>query len=193
MSETSEQATRRRWVTLAEVVAVAGVLIAALTLWSNWSDRRADEAEKVAERTAERTERSRIDLTATVEDGGRRLALKDEKHDLQDLAVAFPRALGIAAQQPVSDVAILADWFEAPLLKLTDGGADEREGRLPVLVTVRYWDGDTQRRATGVYNVIWRTEGRLLRGRTVKLEGLRLRQRGGGQAQVDALWAKEKP
>ncbi|KQU55750.1 hypothetical protein ASG67_06415 [Sphingomonas sp. Leaf339] len=193
MSETSEQATRRRWVTLAEVVAVAGVLIAALTLWSNWSDRRADEAEKVAERTAERTERSRIDLTATVEDGGRRLALKDEKHDLQDLAVAFPRALGVAAKQPMSDVAILADWFEAPLLKLTDGGADEREGRLPVLVTVRYWDGDTQRSATGVYNVIWRTEGRLLRGRTVKLEGLRLRQRGGGQAQVDALWAKEKP
>ncbi len=193
MSETSEQATRRRWVTLAEVVAVAGVVIAALTLWSNWSDRRADEAAKVAERTAEKSERSRIDLTGTVEDGGRRLALKDEKHDLQDLVVAFPRALGIGAQQPVSDVAILTNWFEAPLLKLTDGGADEREGRLPVLVTVRYWDGDAQRSSTGVYNLIWRTEGRLLRGRTVKLEGLRLRQRGGGQAQVDALWAKEKP
>jgi len=30
-------ATRRRWVTLAEVVAVAGVLIAALTLSAGWA------------------------------------------------------------------------------------------------------------------------------------------------------------
>jgi predicted negative regulator of RcsB-dependent stress response len=40
--------TRRRWVTLAEVLAVAGVLIAALTLWSNWSERNADKAEKAS-------------------------------------------------------------------------------------------------------------------------------------------------
>ena len=43
-SERAEAAaTRRRWITLAEVVAVAGVLIGALTLYTNWSDRRADE------------------------------------------------------------------------------------------------------------------------------------------------------
>ena len=41
MSETSEQAkTRRRWLTLAELVAVSGLLIGALTLWLNWSDKR---------------------------------------------------------------------------------------------------------------------------------------------------------
>ena len=49
MTETADQArTRRRWITLAEVVAVAGVVIAALTLYLNVSDRRADRAERAA-------------------------------------------------------------------------------------------------------------------------------------------------
>ncbi len=186
-------ATRRRWVSLAEAVAVAGVLIGALTLWMGWSDRRADEATKVATSSAEARDRARVDLAATVEDGGRTLALKDERHDLSEAVIAFPRALGIGVQRPSGDPAIDAGWLERPLLDLTDGGADERTGRLPVLVTVKYWDGDTARNATGIYDVIWKTEGRVLRGRTLKLEGLRLRQRGGDQRALDAAWARVKP
>ncbi|SFP37653.1 hypothetical protein [Sphingomonas rubra] len=192
MKETAEQATRRRWITLAELVAVAGVLIAALTLYLGWSDRRADEAARQAETANSARDRSRVDLKAAVEDGGTALALTDERHDLSELTVAFPRALGVATQRP-AETAIDADWIAAPLLKLTDGGADARTGRLPVLLTVRYWDGDAARTATGIYDVIWRTEGRMLRGRTLSLEGLRLRERGGGQARLDAIWAREKP
>ena len=186
-------ATRRRWVSLAEIVAVAGLLIGALTLWMNWSDRRADQADKTAAQTAEAREKARVELAATVEDGGRTLALKDQRHDLSDAVVAFPRPLAIATQRPSGDPAIEAEWIAAPLLKLTDGGADERTGRLPVLLTVRYWDGDVARTATGIYDVVWKTEGRVLRGRTLSLQGLRLRQRGGTQAQLDAAWAREKP
>jgi len=58
---------------------------------------------------------------------------------------------------------------------------------------VQYFDGDTTRSASGIYDVIWKTEGRMLRGRALKLEGLRVRQRGGDQAKLDAIWAKEKP
>ncbi|MDP1026153.1 hypothetical protein Q5H91_02925 [Sphingomonas sp. KR1UV-12] len=186
-------ATRRRWVSLAEAVAVAGVLIGALTLWMNWSDRRADQADKAATQTAESREKARVELVATVEDGGRSLALKDARHDLSDAVVTFPQALGIAAQRPSGDPAIEAAWFADPLLALTDGGPDDRAGRLPVLVTLRYWDGDTARTATGIYDVVWKTEGRVLRGRTLRLDGLRLRQRGGTQAQLDGAWAREKP
>ncbi len=186
-------ATRRRWVSLAEAVAVAGVIIGALTLWMSWSDRRSDEAAKVATETAEAREKARVDLSATVEDGGRTLALKDERHDLSDAVVAFPKSLGIATQRPSGDPAIDADWFAKPLLTLTDGGPDERTGRLPVLLTVRYWDGDTARTATGIYDVVWKTEGRMMRGRALTLQGLRLRQRGGSQAQLEAAWAREKP
>ena len=192
MSETSEQATRRRWVTLAEVVAVAGVVIAGLTFYTGWADRRADQEARVADKSSEARERARVDLVATVEDGGKRLAIKDEKHDLQDLAVLFPKALGVAPERPVADIAIDVNAIEAPILKLTDGGADDRAGRLPVLLTVRYWDGDAARTSTAIYDLIWRTEGRVLRGRTLRLEGMRLRERGGSQARVDALWAREK-
>lgn len=186
-------ATRRRWVTLAEAVAVAGVLIAGLTLWNNWSDRRATAADKAVAAQSASKARSRIALTATVEDGGRRLALRDPAHDLQDAAIIFPAALGVSEQRPAGDAVIDADWFANALLKVTDGGADDREGRLPVLVRVTYLDGDAVRTATSLYDVVWRTEGRLLRGRTVKLEGLRVRSRSGSTTALNAAWAKEKP
>ena len=186
-------ATRRRWVTLAEVVAVIGVLIAGLTLWSNWTDRRDRAAEKAAETRSETKARSRVDLKAVVEDGGRRLALSDAAHELQDAAVMFPAALGVAEQRPAGDPVIDARWFEDAVLKATDGGADNREGRLPVLIRLTYLDGDAVRTTTGLYDVVWRTEGRMLRGRALKLEGLRVRSRAGTPAGLNAAWAKEKP
>lgn len=186
-------ATRRRWVTLAEVVAVAGVLIGALTLWSNWSERSTEQAEKAVERSAADRERTRVDLGATVQDGGRALLLKDARYEIQDVSITFPKALGVNVQRPPADPVIAADAFEGVLLKLTDGGSDDRAGRLPVLIAVRYFDGDTTRSASGIYDIIWKTEGRMLRGRALRLEGLRVHQRGGTQAQLDAIWAREKP
>lgn len=194
MSERSDRAeaaaTRRRWVSLAELVAVAGVLIGALTLWNSWSERRDAEAEKHATATQEAAKSRRIDLTATVGDGGRTLTLKDEAHDIRDVAFAFPTALGVAPQQPVADARVDVKWFEGPLLKLTDDGADDRTGRLPTLVGVQYWDGDRIRRGTAIYDIVWRTEGRVLRGRALRLEGFKLNQRGGTQTRLDALWKR---
>lgn len=186
-------ATRRRWVTLAEVMAVIGVLIAGLTLWSNWSDRRTQAAERAAETASEAKVRSRVALKAAVEDGGRRLALSDVAHELQDAAIIFPAALGVTEQRPAGDPMIDARWFQDALLKATDGGADDREGRLPVLIRLTYLDGDAVRTTTGLYDVIWRTEGRMLRGRALTLEGLRMRNPAGTPAGLNAAWAKEKP
>lgn len=186
-------ATRRRWITLAEVVAVAGVIIAALTLYNSWSERRDAEAEKVAAQASAAGERTRIDLTATVKDGGDALLLRDARHEIQDVTVTFPKAIGVSPQHAGADPEIEADWFGAPLLKLTDHGTDDRTGRLPVLVTVQYFDGDATRTGSGIYDLVWKTEGRFLRGRALKLEGLRVRERGGSQARVDALWGREKP
>jgi hypothetical protein len=187
--ETPDQArTRRRWIGLAELVAVAGLVIAALGAWNNWSERREATADKTASAAAEARANARADLSATVEDDGRRLLLKDARHDLQSVSISFPRALGAPRQEPVGDPVIDVKGIEAPLLKLTDGGPDTREGRLPVLVTARWLDGDEQRRATDIHDLIWKTEGRVLRGRALRLEGLRLRRRGGTQAMLDRLW-----
>ena len=185
--------TRRRWLTLAEIVAVAGVGIAGLNLYANWSDRQDQAANRSAERSSEAREKARVELIGTVKDGGRHLALSDAHHDLSEATIAFPTSLGIAMQHPAGEPTIDADWFADPLLKLTDGGADDRTGRLPVLVTVRYFVDDEARTANAVYDLVWRTEGHMLRGRTVKIEGMKLRQRGGSQAVIDAAWARLKP
>lgn len=184
--------SRRRLLSLAEFVAVAGLLVAALTLYLNWSQRRSDAADKAAAASAQRNERARLDLTATVENDGRRLALRDPNHDLQDVAIDFPAKSGIARQAPVGDPVIEAGPITDPILALTDGQTDTKEGRLPVLITVRYWDGDTARTVTGLYDVIWSTHGRLLRGRTLRLEGLRLKDRNGTPAKLDAAWAAKR-
>lgn len=186
-------AIRRRWITLGEVVAVAAVVISALTFWNSWSERQDAAAERQAERAAESKEKavsSAVLLTGSVEDDGATLALSDPAHRIQQIEVRFPKALGVSPQTSMLEPQIDADWIAAPMLKLTDGGADRREGRLPVAITASYWDADVQRQSTAIYDLVWRTEPRTLQGRTLKLRGVILRERvtGNGQARIDGMW-----
>lgn len=186
-------ATRRRWITLGEVVAVAAVVISGLTFWNSWSERQDAAAERQAERAAESKEKAvsnAVLLTGTAQDDGTSLTLSDPAHRIQQIEVRFPKALGVSPQTSVLEPEIDADWIAAPMLKLTDGGPDRREGRLPVAITASYWDADVQRTSTAIYDLVWRTEPRTLQGRTLKLRGVILRERvsGNGQARIDGMW-----
>lgn len=185
-----ETKRRRRWLNLAEFVAVAGLVIAALGFWNSWSERRDAAEEKRTAAAGEAKARARLDLRARVEDG-RRVLLTDPRHELQEVTIAFPAALGVEERRPAADAVIERGWFADALLKATDGGPDEREGRLPVLVTARYLDGEEQRTASAIVDVVWRTDGRLLSGRSLEIEAARLRERGGDRARIDALWKRE--
>ncbi|OYY90880.1 MAG: hypothetical protein B7Y45_05505 [Sphingomonas sp. 28-66-16] len=187
-------AIRRRWVTLGEIVAIAGLIISALALWSSWAERRADETERRSEKASEAKARAAILLTATPEAGGKRLVVKDAAHSLQAISIAFPTALGVGPRTISLDPVIDGKWIADPLLKLTDKGPDTREGRLPVLITADYWDGDRHLSDTAVYDLVWRTEGRLIEGRAFRLKGLMLHQRKGAtQAAIDARWSAIGP
>lgn len=186
-------ATRRRWITLGEIVAVTAVVISGLTFWNSWSERQDAAAERQAERAAESKEKaasSAVLLTGSVEDDGAMLTLSDPAHRIQQIEVRFPKALGVGPQTSVLEPQIQADWIAAPMLKLTDGGADRREGRLPVAITASYWDADVQRTSTAIYDLVWRTEPRTLQGRTLKLRGVILRERvtNDGQSRIDGMW-----
>lgn len=183
---------------MAELVAVAGVLIAALTLWNGVAERRAADADRAADRAGERTAaaraRGRYELHGVAADGGRAIVLaRDAGHELHDVRVSFPTALGIAPQD-ATDHRIDRDWFAKPLLKATDGGADDRTGLVPVFLAYGWADEDgDEHRGAGLYDIVWRTDGRLLRGRALTLTDLRLHAKGGDQARLDAAWAREKP
>lgn len=180
--------TRRRWVSLAEVVAVAGVLIGALSLYTTWSDHRADERARVQAEVSAAQEKGRFDLRGLVSHDGDAVALlRDERHELRDVRVSFPTPLAIGAKDAV-DQKIDRDWFDKPLLDATAGKGGDQVGRLPVLIRYTYGDGDTQRSGSGIYDIVWRTRGRFLRGRALTITGFRSRAAGGSQAALDALW-----
>ena len=187
-------ATRRRWINLGEFVAVAGLIIAVLGLYLNWSDRRADTLDKQVAATRAEHDNARFDVRAVAASNGAALLLQhDERHPIRDATVTFPTALGIGTKDTVAD-SIDRGWFEHALLKATDGGPDARSGRLPVLIVLTYWDGDTPRTARGIYDIGWKTEkGMPLFGRTLKLESLRLHENGGDQKRLDAVWMAEQP
>ncbi|HEU0066009.1 MAG TPA: hypothetical protein VFQ57_02085 [Sphingomonas sp.] len=190
------RAIRRRWISIGELVAVVGVIIAALTLWNSWHERRDAEHvrrdERRAAREADAAQRRQVGLIAT-DAGGDTLGFKAVACELQASDVTFPKALGVAPKFTAASHAIRADWFAKPLLTLTDGGADTREGMLPILIKSRCIGGDGPRAETAIYDIAWRTEPRVLRGRTVKLRGLVLHEQGGTAARLDALWVQEKP
>lgn len=193
-SETPEQArTRRRWVSLAELVAVAGLLIGAATLYLNWSDRREDKTEKAQVEASESKTKGIATLTGAAQRGGDTLALTDAAHTLTEATVRFPSALKVDPHDAMPGPAIQASWFAPVLLTATDKGPDEQTGRLPVLITVGWWDGDAKRTSTARYDVLWSTHGRVLQGRRLELTGIALADRTSSVAALDKAWDRRKP
>jgi hypothetical protein len=197
-TESERRAARRRWITFGEVVAVAGLLIAALSLYLNWSDRRADEAERRAEQAEARTsaaEQGRhVGLVATDADGDV-LAFKSAACDLQSADIAFPSALKVPPQSLTLDPHIDADWFAEPLLAAL-GDAKPKKGRLPVLIVSRCTSATGDRLERAIYDVPFTVESRFLRGRALRLRGLVLRgyvTAGNGRARLDAAWRALAP
>lgn len=184
------RAIRRRWLTIGELVAVAGVIIAGVSLWLSWADKQRDEAEKAAAASKAAASQTRLDLRASVSEAGRQVTLTDPAHEILETTVAFPKALEIAAQAPVLP-RIESSAFAAAVLNATDKGPDEREGRLPVLVTVSYRAGDAIKQDRAIVELVWRTSGRMLAGRELRIEAARIRERGGEEARIDALWSQE--
>lgn len=189
------QAIRRRWITIGELVAVAGVLIAALSLWLGWSDKREDAAKAETEKAVAAKRASTVTMIGKSEDGGKRVVLVDPNQPaLASIDVSFPRALGIAAETAVVQPRVEADWIKRPVLKLTDGGPDAVRGRVPVLIAATIAEGDRPTVDRAIYDVVFATEGGgLLGGRSLKLEGVVFRERvsGDATARLDSLWAAE--
>ena len=183
-------ATRRRWITLAEVVGVAGVLIAAASLWLGWSDRRQDRADQDAAKASVAKAQTVVRLRGVVGSHGAAISLSDASQQVDTVDVTFPSALGVPARTGVVPPRVEAEWFEAALLKATDGGADEQEGHLPALITSHWVDGETPHTDTAIYDLVWKTKGRLLQGRALTLEGIVLRERSSRATRLDALWKK---
>lgn len=187
---------RRRWINVGELLAVAAVLISALTFWNSWRERTHAEAKDAREEQRQDAAAAAIVLGATADAKGRLLTIAPlhAEQRIQEQTIVFPPALGIAPVETTGDARIEAEWFEKALKRARhDAGATaETVGdlRLPVLVTTRYLADDAQRTARACYDIGYRIpRGGLFGGSDVRMTGLSLVANGAASsARLDALW-----
>lgn len=196
--QAERRAIRRRWINVGEIAAVAGLIIAALSLYLGWAGRREDDAQRRAEqaaaRKAETEQRGHIGLVATDADG-EVLTFKGVACALQSADIRFPSAFGVPVENTSLSYRIEADWFDGPLLRAL-APAKAEQGRLPVLIESRCTGEDGDRVEHAIYEIPYRVDSRLLRGKTVRLRGLVLREyvsAATGQARLDAAWRALAP
>lgn len=195
--ESAARRTRRRWITLGEGLAVAAVLISALSLWNAYSQRTHSEAEQAAGQKQAAAKAATLLLKATPADEGRRLSLEplNPAQSIQSQTIAFPKALGVAPVNTTGDARIEVRWFEEGLKRARKAaGLEERsrgDERLPVLLTTRYLADGAPREDVALYDVGYRISGRFLGGNTIRLRGLSLQRRLNvktAPAALDAAW-----
>jgi hypothetical protein len=194
--------TRRRWITLAEVLGVVAVLISGLTLWNSYRQRSAEEADKEAARSEASAEARTLLLRAAPDRDGRTLSLTPAAtgQTIQNQTIAFPAALAVPAVDTVSESRIEAGWFEQALLRARQAaGRDENRGdeRIPVAITTSFFSGGAMHRDSAIYDIGYRVEGGgLFGGHKVRMRGIsRVETVSAGalQARLDALWRSRQP
>ena len=194
MPSEDERKARRRWIGVGEVVALAGLIIAALSLYLGWAGRRDQESERADAEKAAARQHSHIGLVATDADGDV-LSFKGAACTLQSADISFPAALGVPAQNTALSYRIEAGWFARPLLKAI-APANVEQGRLPVLIDSRCPGEDGDRAEHAIYEIPYRVDRRFLRGKTVRLRGLVLREYvspAKGQSRLNAAWKALAP
>ncbi len=186
-------ATRRRWINLGEFVAVVGLIIAGVSLYLNYADRKADLVDKQSEKTAEAKDKARYVIDAHVNTANDVMIMNDGRHQIGDVIVTFPSVLGIPTQTS-STGTIPASWYERALRKATDGESGAGTGKLPVLLTVNYFDDDTPMKTSGVFDIVWRMgKATPLFGRELHIVAVKRHESGGSQARIDQLWKANQP
>jgi hypothetical protein len=166
MSESSDAKTRRRWINLGEIIAVAALIVSAIGVWIAWKSSSNDQPARVVE------QRQPIPLTlrGTVERDGRALVIApvEQSHALESLTLkvagASPIELGSDGTLNASDIEVA--------LKDKDAG-DKGSHNLSVRIAVRYVEMGKDRTSSGNYTLRYRWEGGgLLGGRSLRIAGL---------------------
>ena len=163
----TDEKTRRRWINLGEIIALAALIVSAFGAWVAWKSSSQDRPTRIVE------QRSAVPLAlrGTVDDDGRALTIApaDPSHALQSLTVAIK---GSPAIDVGSDGRLGARDVEAAL-KNRDKEAKDVTHSVPVRIQARYVESGTDRRGGGNYVLRYKWEGGgLFGGRSLRLVGL---------------------
>ena len=193
---------RRKWVTVGEVIAIAGLGLALLGYLDAHRQRTAEQAERVTA-SHRAAPPAPLVLRAQPVAEGARLDLAPMRADqaVQSQRYLFPAAvldhvMEVAAAQPQ----VQAVWVRDGLLRELDraakatGGKPAGSGELPVGVITTYVQDGELRTDRSLYLVGYRVDRAGLLGRDhLILQGLALGRRGVAddlQGAVEARWAR---
>ena len=163
----TDEKTRRRWINLGELIALAALVVSALGVWIAWKSSSNDKPTEVVEhRTA-----VPLALRGAADGDGEALTITpaDPSHALESLTVtikgASPIQVGGDGKLAASDV--------ASALKGRDKEAKDVAYSLPVRIQAHYVENGTERRSGGSYTLRYKWEGGGLFGsRSLRLLGL---------------------
>jgi hypothetical protein len=209
MSETPRPKKRLplRWLSLAEFVGIVAVVIAALGYWDTHRERTLTERERAAEAQEKKAEaragalKLSFLMTGAPEAGGERLRMTSVHPEqvIQTQSITFPTELRGDPVETTGNPRIDRSWLEDGLKKAdrdrkatTAIGAGE-ERRVPVGIVTSYVEAGETKTDRSIYVVAYNLKSRLLRGATVKLEGISLLRRGVTgdlKAAVEAAWRR---
>ncbi len=192
MKETEQARTRRRWITLGEIVGILALVISGLSYWDAHQDRVAPKAVAAAPAKA-----VPLVLTGTLDAARDRIDLHPatSAQVIQTQSVRFPSAVRADPVDTTGNARIEAAWFESGL-RTALKGAKLHAGRhrLAVGIETTYTDGDATRTDRAVYDIGYSLHTRLLRPDAVAIEGVSLVRRTGDlAAAVDARFAGQIP
>ena len=197
MSETPRKRLPIRWLTLAEIVGLAALIIAGLGYLDAHRERTQEErlrAEAARERQTEASANARRQsfvMTGAPDKAGERVRLSAAHPDqlIQTQTVWFPAAIRADSVETTGNPRLEAGWIEAGLKK---AAGRSKSGRVPVgVLTVFIEDGQTKT-DRAVYWLGYSLHARTLRPDRLELEGLSLARRGVAgdlQAAADNLWS----
>lgn len=190
-TETPEARTRRRWITLGEVIGIAALVVSGLSYWDAHRERAATRAPAAAVRAGP------LVLSGTVDAAGDRIALKPAGDAvIQTQAIRFPTTIRKDAVETTGNARIEVAWFESGLrAALRDAKLHSGRHRLPLVVDTVYVSGAVTATDHALYDLGYSLHGRLLRPDAITIEGVSLVRRAPGdlQAAADARFVRLTP
>jgi hypothetical protein len=198
-----------RWLTLAEIVGIAALLIAGLGYWDSHRerlqqdreravaehDRKASEAEQGkarAESAQQEALRHALLLTGVPAAGELRLQTTRPEQVIQTQTLWFPSEIRPDSVATTGNPRIEARWIEGKLRH----AAKPEDQQLPVGIETTYIEDGQTRTDRSVYAVGFSLHGRLVGGAKLEFEGLSLSQRsvkGDLRQAVNAVWIQQHP
>jgi len=162
----TDEKTRRRWINLGEIIALAALVVSAVGVWIAWKSSSNDGPTRIVEQKSAVP----LALRGTVDRDGQTLTIMpaDPSHALESLKLTIKGASPIDVG---GDGRVSASDVEA-VLKNHDKEAKGVALSVPLRIDARYVEAGADRRGGGSYTLRYKWEGGgLFGGRSLRLVG----------------------